>query len=238
MDNGPVRQRRRRDAEKVSKADMSRERVLISAARIFSVQGYAGTTMRDVAKEAGLQAGSLYDYYPSKDLLIEAVLDMGIHGVSNAVYSTIAELPPSTSYADRIRAAVFAHLRSVLQFGDYALASRRVLGQVPPDVRASMFCDATTWRVLGQAAWRPRAAARRNPRRCRRELARTFIWVRSTRPRMVPAKRDDHRRGASQFNVLIADGLFRPPPEPDTPSASRPEALFRPMKAEDVAHPA
>jgi len=213
MDNGPVRQRRRRDAEKVSKADMSRERVLISAARIFSVQGYAGTTMRDVAKEAGLQAGSLYYYYPSKDLLIEAVLDMGIHGVSNAVYSTIAELPPSTSYADRIRAAVFAHLRSVLQFGDYALASRRVLGQVPPDVRRKHVLRRDAYGEF----WVKLLEAARGAGEIRDDvdvkLARTFIlgalnsaleWYRPNGMTIDEV--------ASQFNVLIADGLFRPPP--------------------------
>jgi len=213
MDNGPVRQRRRRDAEKVSKADMSRERVLISAARIFSVQGYAGTTMRDVAKEAGRQAGSLYYYYPSKDLLIEAVLDMGIHGVSNAVYSTIAELPPSTSYADRIRAAVFAHLRSVLQFGDYALASRRVLGQVPPDVRRKHVLRRDAYGEF----WVKLLEAARGAGEIRDDvdvkLARTFIlgalnsaleWYRPNGMTIDEV--------ASQFNVLIADGLFRPPP--------------------------
>ncbi len=212
MDSGPVRKRRRREAEKVSKADISRERVLIAAARIFSVRGYAGTTMRDIAKGAGLQAGSLYYYYPSKDLLIEAVLDMGIHGVSNAVYSTIAGLPPSTTYADRIRAAVLAHLQSVLEFGDYALASRRVLGQVPPDVRRK--------HVLRRDAygdfWVKLLEAARGAGELRDDvdlkLARTFIlgalnsaleWYRPDGMSIDEV--------ASQFNAMISDGLFRLP---------------------------
>lgn len=91
--------------------------------------------MRDIAQAADLRAGSIYYHYPSKELLIEAVLDMGIHGVSAAVFNAIAELPPSSTYADRIRAAIAAHLQSVLKFGAYASASRHLLAQVPLDVR-------------------------------------------------------------------------------------------------------
>lgn len=118
-----------------SKAEVSRERVLAAAAGIFSERGYAGATMRDIASAAGLQAGSLYYHYPSKELLIEAVLDSGIHGVSTAVYTAIAALPPSSSYGERLRAAIVAHLESVLTYGAYASASRHLLAQVPPEVR-------------------------------------------------------------------------------------------------------
>ncbi len=120
---------------KVTKADISRERVLAAAAKIFVERGYAGTTMRAIADDVGLKAGSLYYHFPSKELLIEAVLDMLIHGVSNAVYSAIAALPPGATYFDRIKAAVQAHLDSITAYGEYALASRRVLSQVPSHIR-------------------------------------------------------------------------------------------------------
>ena len=120
---------------KQSKADVSRERVLEAAAKTFSERGYAGTTMRDIARAADLQAGSLYYHYPSKEVLIEAVIDKGIHNITNAVINTIATLPPSTSYADRVRAAIHAHLRALLTYSAFASASRHLLAQVPVEVR-------------------------------------------------------------------------------------------------------
>ncbi len=120
---------------KQTKADMSRERVLEAAARTFSERGYAGTTMRDIARAADLQAGSLYYHYPSKELLIEAVIDQGIHNITNTVYNAIAKLPPSSSYGDRVRMAIHAHLRAILTYGAFASASRHLLSQVPVEVR-------------------------------------------------------------------------------------------------------
>lgn len=123
---GPVR---------VSKADVSRERVLNAAAKLFAERGYAGTTMREVAKRVGLQAASLYYHYRSKEDLIEAVLAPGINAVAQSVRDALVLLPPDATARARIETAIVAHLTCVITYGDYALASRRVLGQVPVHVR-------------------------------------------------------------------------------------------------------
>ncbi|MDH3232646.1 MAG: TetR/AcrR family transcriptional regulator [Alphaproteobacteria bacterium] len=122
-------------SEAVTKATVSRTRVLDAAARIFRDRGYSGTTMRAIGTEAKLKAGSIYYHFRSKDELIEAVLDLGITTLSNAVHAAIAALPPSSSYRDRIGAAFKAHLFTIVELGDYTLATRRVFGQVPRSVR-------------------------------------------------------------------------------------------------------
>lgn len=106
-----------------------------AAARTFSERGYAGTTMRDIARAANLQAGSLYYHYPSKEVLIDAVIDKGILNITNSVFNTIATLPPGYSYSDRISAAVHAHLKAILTYSTFASASRHLLSQVPIEVR-------------------------------------------------------------------------------------------------------
>ncbi|MBX3529401.1 MAG: TetR family transcriptional regulator [Rhizobiaceae bacterium] len=210
MNTPTLRKPRRRTAEKQTKAEISRERVLAAAARIFSDRGYAGTTMRAIADGANLQAGSLYYYYPSKELLIEAVLDMGIHGVSASVYSAIAGLPPSTTYADRIRAAISAHLKSILEFGDYALASRRVLGQVPVEVRRKHVVRRDAYGDFWVRLLESAHGAGELRSDVDLKLARTFIlgalnsaleWY---RPNGMPID-----EVAAQFTALIADGIFR-----------------------------
>ena len=54
----------------LAKSAVSQKRVLDAAARIFRDYGYAGATMRVIAEQAGLKAGSLYYHYTSKDELI------------------------------------------------------------------------------------------------------------------------------------------------------------------------
>ncbi len=52
-----------------------RERRIIAAARrLFDRKGYADTAMEEIAERAGLAVGTLYNYFPSKDELLLAIL--------------------------------------------------------------------------------------------------------------------------------------------------------------------
>lgn len=52
----------------------ARDRVAAAALRAFSEHGYAGTTMRELAKQLQMQPASLYSHFPSKDHLLAAAL--------------------------------------------------------------------------------------------------------------------------------------------------------------------
>ena len=93
-------------AKKLAKSAHSQKRVLDAAAKIFRDYGYAGTTMRAIAEEAELQAGSIYYHYKSKDDLIGAVLDIGINAVMDTVKAAMAALPDDATGAERIETAV------------------------------------------------------------------------------------------------------------------------------------
>lgn len=121
---------------KAAKSTISQRRVLDAAARIFRDLGYAGTTMRAVADAAGLQAGSLYYHFSSKDELISAVLDSGTATVLASVQDALAALPDDVAPRQRIETAIEAHINAIIACGDYTLATRRVFGQVPAPIRA------------------------------------------------------------------------------------------------------
>jgi len=121
--------------KKLPKSAISQKRVLDAAAKIFRDYGYAGTTMRAIADEADLKAGSIYYHYKSKDDLISAVLDIGIKAVTNLVETALATLPETATGRERIETAIRAHLNAIIEFGDYTLATRRVFGQVPEAIR-------------------------------------------------------------------------------------------------------
>jgi AcrR family transcriptional regulator len=56
---------------RTTKAERTRALVLETAMGLFEEHGYEGTTMRRVAREAGLSLGSAYYHFPSKEHLVQ-----------------------------------------------------------------------------------------------------------------------------------------------------------------------
>jgi AcrR family transcriptional regulator len=54
------------------------------------VRGYAATTTNHVAAEAGVSIGSLYEYYPSKDALVVAILEAHIAEATSVLEAAAA----------------------------------------------------------------------------------------------------------------------------------------------------
>ena len=50
-----------------------REHIAAAAERAFVRHGFHAATMQQVAEEAGMSAGNLYRYYPSKEALVEGI---------------------------------------------------------------------------------------------------------------------------------------------------------------------
>ena len=63
-----------------TKSDSTRLRILHAAAKAFRQNGYAASSLRDIADSADMQAGSLYYHFDSKEVLAEAVMDEGVLG--------------------------------------------------------------------------------------------------------------------------------------------------------------
>lgn len=61
-----------------SGTETTRDRILDVAERLFAHKGFAGTVVRDIAREAGLTAPSLYNHFDGKQALYEAVLARGV----------------------------------------------------------------------------------------------------------------------------------------------------------------
>lgn len=120
------------------KASASRERVLETAAKVLAERGYAGTTMRMIANRAGLEAGSLYYHFDSKEKLVESVLSHGLVEHAAELRLSVSSVPPGTNTRQLFMRAVKAHMECLFRHGDYALASRRILNQVDPGVRANL----------------------------------------------------------------------------------------------------
>ena len=83
-----------------------RDAILAAARKVFARKGYEGATMADIAREAGVAAGTVYLYYASKtDLFAE--LNAQLYRVINQAMAD-AKAPPDVEGGTRARiSAVF-----------------------------------------------------------------------------------------------------------------------------------
>ena len=120
--------------DKAAKAPQSESEVyqdtLNAAAKLFRKQGYAATTLRQIGDATGIQAGSIYYHFRSKEEILDKVLDTGIRVVMDEVKKRVDALPPGASARDRIDAAIEGHLVGLLQHGDFTSANIRTYGQI------------------------------------------------------------------------------------------------------------
>ena len=125
---GPVRGQARRQ-------DNRRQQLLDAAARRFREFGYDATSMRDIAGDVGMHAGSMYYHFRSKEELLVAVHEAGIRRITEAVEAAIeGEQEPWR----RLEAFAAAHLGVLLDGGDYAQVVIRELPREPERVRRGL----------------------------------------------------------------------------------------------------
>jgi len=117
-------------------AGRARSEILDAAAVLLGRDGYQAATVRAIAARVGIKAASIYHHFPSKDAIVQAVLDRGVAVVHEAVVAALAALPADASAELRLRAALRAHLGASLEHGAYTYAAVRGFGSVPAAVRA------------------------------------------------------------------------------------------------------
>lgn len=130
-----IRTRSYSPVEKSAEPGDGRALILDTAARLFREEGYAATSLRDIAAECGMKAGSLYYHFASKDEIIAEVLRIGVERVADHVRQSVLALPPDADARTLLHTAVRAHLSALLELHDYTSANVRIFGQVPTAVR-------------------------------------------------------------------------------------------------------
>lgn len=101
-----------------------REVLLEAAAKRFVEDGYAAASMRDIAGDAGMQPGSIYYHFPSKEELLVAVHEDGMRLITDTVVGSITRTEGKPPW-DRLEAACVAHLSVLLKGGERIKAVMR-----------------------------------------------------------------------------------------------------------------
>lgn len=123
------------DSAVVRRQGNRREILLEAAARQFLRHGFAAASMRDIAADAGMQAGSIYYHFPSKDELLVAVHEQGLRHIKQSVTRALAG---ETDPWRRIEAACIAHLEVLLEGGEFYQVVMREIPREADPLRAKL----------------------------------------------------------------------------------------------------
>ena len=95
------------EARKELLTTMMKDSIFEAATSVLSEHGVDGTTMNRVAEAADLAKSSLYDYFPSKDELLEFVSDRLALPFMQAVEETLRADLPAPQKLERILRIAF-----------------------------------------------------------------------------------------------------------------------------------
>lgn len=114
--------------------DGGKRRMLQAALKLFAVEGFHGTSVRDLVKVLELQPSTLYSHYPSKEHLLAALLEVG-HAAHHALLQQ-ALVNADDGSAARLAEVVKAHSRFHAMHGLLAVVVNEELYTVPPELGA------------------------------------------------------------------------------------------------------
>ncbi len=100
----PDNQKRRRPANR-------REIIIKAAGRLFREKGYEGTSVRDLADAVGIQSGSLFFHFGSKEEILVSLLEGGLR---RAVAILDRHLVVAHTPKEKLSAILHGHLQAIL----------------------------------------------------------------------------------------------------------------------------
>jgi AcrR family transcriptional regulator len=110
MPRRPLTRPRKKASQERSRATI--DALLAATARILVKEGYDRASTNKIAEAAGVSIGSLYQYFPSKEALVAAVIHRHTREMMAVVRSSfvrVAELPLDQAVRELVRVMIDAH---------------------------------------------------------------------------------------------------------------------------------
>jgi AcrR family transcriptional regulator len=117
--SAPAKRPRGRPRKTVDERDDGNRRraLIVGAARLFRRKGFAATSTRDIAAAAGMQSGSPYYHFKSKQALLFAVMEEGMQSALERQARVLAQ-SGATDAAGQLRVLVRNHFEVLLGRGN------------------------------------------------------------------------------------------------------------------------
>ena len=101
--------------QNVDLVELRRNQIIEGAIKVFTAKGFHGATVREIAAEAGLTMGTLYNYINSKEDIIYIVYDSITTSLRKEMRDSIKGI---SDPKERLKAALRQNLHSVYQHQD------------------------------------------------------------------------------------------------------------------------
>src|SRR6056297_3485306 len=93
-----------------------KSRICIAAINLFSKKSFNQTTVEEIARETGVGKGTFYNYFKSKEYLLNFLLDYGTDKLINYVKSSIKD---NMNPQEKLEVAIDSHLEYYGNNHDY-----------------------------------------------------------------------------------------------------------------------
>src|SRR5262245_46131026 len=121
----------------------TRQRIVVAAVQLFRQQGFAAATTRDIARQARIAAGTLFNYFPSKEAIVVAL-------VADAVAAADDDFPPTRRAGASLEEDLFLYvatgLRRLKRHRAYLAVA--IQAALSPLIFADRFDDVESFREL------------------------------------------------------------------------------------------
>lgn len=195
-----------------SKSELTRQRILDAAAKVFAERGYAHTRLVDVAQEAGSHAGGIYYYFASREALVDEVLRVSTQRSIDHLTKALEALPAKAGAAERVMTAVGVQLTGIMERDPYDLAYLRIWPQLPDEMRerhsALLHRYFSIWRSIiaeGQASGELRADL--DPSVVRLTIAGAVQWA----SEWADTARGSAEELAGKMSAIFLSGILARP---------------------------
>ena len=131
--------------EAATRSNNRNDLLLDSAAELFATRGYQATTMRDIAKNCGMMAGSIYYHYPKKEALLVAVYEEGVRQLSERVRDVLAQ---DGDPFERLEKMFAAHIEMIIEPTAYASVIIRILPDAVPSAQHDLIKLRDTYETI------------------------------------------------------------------------------------------
>ncbi|MCC0031056.1 MAG: TetR/AcrR family transcriptional regulator [Brucellaceae bacterium] len=203
----PAPEDRQRAPSKRSLA--ARQRIFDAAEKLFAINGYDGTSVRDIAAAAAVPAASVLFHGASKEALFEAVVQRRadeIRRVRLDALEAAASCDKDLSVEDVLRACLMPLVDKAFNGGEQWLAYIRLIAIVSSDER---------WRDLSRTCFDPTAGpfidalARMFPGASRGAIAAAYVFAISSALSLCTAQWRIEALAAGRSAADAADLLIR-----------------------------
>jgi len=94
----------------IPKQSLRRKEITTVAAKLFKKNSFDRTTVRMIAKEAGIKSGSLFHHYKTKEEILFAVIEQGLIGALNTLKKEILK---ANSAEEQLKAVILGQLKAL-----------------------------------------------------------------------------------------------------------------------------